>query len=1029
MAFDSGRLNRLRYLFGPGHEKWPNADFGLMLAAELDWRVGYANIDPVPVPSLPSVAHRGFIGKTPAVLFATEFSDSDLPVHEIASYAYQSSIEWGLVTNRAKTVVFNSHWSKNRDWFQLPFGWESPESLAELLSAFTPDGVQKGTLEATARRFLVEDDRLSPVDDALVDLLDAWRDEAFESAASEDGIDEAVQTLFSQLFILRAIEDRGLAPAVPSIGGVLRPGAVADLDALHAVFTAARNDVQSDLFDEHPYLRLPPFIVGGIIRDLYRPATLPIEKFKYNFAWITADVLGRAYEKYLSSIIVARPKADRQMSMFGEPRRESKRVSRRREGGVYYTPHFVVQYLTKRCIEQHFRRNPLTYAHNTAEYRLPKIVDPSCGSGSFLTAAVDVLIARLKTVRPAERWGRRLVEDRCIVGVDKDPRAVRLAQLSVWLRLAEEPDPLPLPSLKHTIRVGDSLSAAAWEGLPGSFDIALGNPPFIPAVVVGGREALERHYSVARGRFDLAHVFLELCDKKLGLGGLLGMVVPNRVFTSRDAAAVRSLLAHDFDMLTVVDFGSSGVFPDADTYVGLLVAEKVKPAAASRPRLRYMRVRAIPKRFPEYMLESADASGHEFQNSHVAAFHAPQPPADDFWYFLSPARRAARIAVEQDSVPLGDVAQVRQGIKTGANDLFVVEVLSWADRQCRVRNGLGDQALLETACLHPVVYGQGIQRYDLVRATRYVIYPYRDNKVIGPELLRREFPLLHQYFEANKEALLARRNIADRNKVWYELAEKRSINWLTSRKLLSRELAQESSFALDDDGATFLIGGVAVLPADDGTLEPLLAYLNSRFVTDYLAERAPEFASAFLKVEPQVLERLPVPNQLLKDEGIRSRLAGLAVEVCRAAGGEDDGRAERLDDQINGIIDEITGGRSSTPAAAPMPEWLTQAVILDSSGETPRAMDALYDGFDRLLAAGEFDHVNGLLNQLPLERISLSLMVGALSMTLPVASRSPARRAVFARAWSECELQGKNPKKILDGLREWSRTNGEGLPG
>lgn len=1020
-----GRIERLRHLFGPDHAKYPNADLGLALAAELEWSSGPANVDPRPVPGLGSVVRRGFIGKTPAVLFATDFSGGALAIREVASYAYQSSIEWGLITNRAQTVLFNSHWAKNRDWFQLPIAWDPPSHLSDLLSAFTPDGVQKGILDARARTLLVEDDRLSPVDDVLVDILDAWRDRAFETAQSDDEIDAAVQTLFSQLFILRAIEDRGLAPQLTPLSQLLQgPGADANLDLLGRLFDHAATAVQSDLFEERPFAMLPSTVVGGIIRDLYTPPHSAIKDFKYNFAWITADVLGRAYEKYLSSIIIARPKRDRQMSMFEEPLRESRRVSMRKESGVYYTPNFVVQYLTKRCLEQFFRIHPLVAGRDATPHRLPKVIDASCGSGSFLTATVDALITRLKRVRPTENWGRRIVTERCIVGVDKDPRAVRLAQLSVWLRLAEEPDPLPLPSLKQNIVAGDSLEDGVWKTLPDCFDIALGNPPFIPSVAVENRSFLERTFAVARGRFDVAHLFLELCDRKLGAEGLLGMVVPNRLFTSRDAGTVRAMIANDFDLLTVIDFGSSGVFADASTYVGVLVALKAGRIAI-RPRLRYMRVAAIPERFPEWMLECADASEHEFTNSHVTAFNTSQPPRDDFWYFISPAKRAARIALEQDSTPLGDLALVRQGIKTGANDIFVVEVLTRTERHWRIRNALGETFLLEPTLLHPVVFGSDIQRYELSDTPRYLIYPYRESGVIRPDDLATEFPLLNQYFHAYEDVLRSRRHDLGGHKFWYELARKRSLEWLKARKLLSRELAQESSFALDSLGSTFLIGGIVVQPADESLLEPLLAYLNSRFVTEYLGERAPEFRSAFLKLERQVLERLPIPNRLLTDPELQYQLTGHAVRLSDRDPGDDESY-QHDEDRVNHAIDAVVGGRGFAEHA--MPAWLAQAVAFDVDGDTARAMDVLYDGFDRALRSNP-DEVNELIGQLPLDRVSLQLMVGTLSITLPLAPRFQSRQRVFDRAWRECENTGRDPNRLLNGLREWSPVNGEGTSG
>jgi hypothetical protein len=66
----------------------------------------------------------------------------------------------------------------------------------------------------------------------------------------------------------------------------------------------ASSQIQSELFDQIDFDIFPPFVLAGIIRDLYTPSHLPISDAEYNFSWIDADVLGRAYEKYLSTLLL-----------------------------------------------------------------------------------------------------------------------------------------------------------------------------------------------------------------------------------------------------------------------------------------------------------------------------------------------------------------------------------------------------------------------------------------------------------------------------------------------------------------------------------------------------------------------------------------------------------------------------------------------------------------------------------------------------------------------------------------------------
>ena len=119
-----------------------------------------------------------------------------------------------------------------------------------------------------------------------------------------------------------------------------------------------------------------------------------------------------------------------------------------------------------------------------------KVCDPAMGSGAFLVEACRALAARLveawarhpetEAGHPAdedeELHARRLVAQRCLYGVDKNPLAADLAKLSLWLAtLARDHE---FTFLDHALKSGDSLvgltqaqiAAAHWDtskpGLP-----------------------------------------------------------------------------------------------------------------------------------------------------------------------------------------------------------------------------------------------------------------------------------------------------------------------------------------------------------------------------------------------------------------------------------------------------------------------------------------------------------------------------------------------------------------------------------
>jgi hypothetical protein len=138
----------------------------------------------------------------------------------------------------------------------------------------------------------------------------------------------------------------------------------------------------------------------------------------------------------------------------------------RRRTGSHYTPRSLTEPIVRHALEPVFDR---IGAGATPEAVLDlKICDPAMGSGAFLVEACRQVGARLvlawshynaTPVLPPDEdvdlHARRLVAQHCIYGVDRNPRAVDLAKLSLWLAtLAADHE---FTFLDHALREGDSL--------------------------------------------------------------------------------------------------------------------------------------------------------------------------------------------------------------------------------------------------------------------------------------------------------------------------------------------------------------------------------------------------------------------------------------------------------------------------------------------------------------------------------------------------------------------------------------------
>lgn len=210
----------------------------------------------------------------------------------------------------------------------------------------------------------------------------------------------------------------------------------------------------------------------------------------------------------------------------------------RRRAGAHFTPRSLSSSVVARALE----------ALGAPRAERAEVCDPALGGGAFLCEALRQLAGPLST--PGER--RRVAQR--LAGIDRDPRAVEVARLALWLEVGDTSMPLDEAGRLH---VGDALledGASFVEGSPpsrarpwsqlllggaaraaGGFDLVLGNPPFL-----GGKrlrtvhgdayaEALVRLHPGTSKNVDLAAHFLLSAYDALAEGGVVGFVVTNTI--------------------------------------------------------------------------------------------------------------------------------------------------------------------------------------------------------------------------------------------------------------------------------------------------------------------------------------------------------------------------------------------------------------------------------------------------------------------------------------------------------------------
>ncbi len=778
-------------------------------------------------------------------------------------------------------------------------------------------------------------------------------------------LDEATQRILDRLVFIRVVEDRQVEPAVVLRRYARLPDAY---QALCAEFRRMDAVYNGQLFAEHHSERLEVSdgLITRLIAGLYTSGGSP-----YRFDAFRADFLGEVYERFLG----------KHFEVSGRTAKLVDKPEVRHAGGVYYTPRWVVDHMVSAALE------PLLAGRRPEQVAELKVVDPACGSGTFLLGVFDRLIRwheQYYTDHPhrdpqshyADGLGRtRLSNDlkgRIVVnnvhGVDIDPQAVEVAQMSLYLRILEEETSATLnaqtrlfqgahlPSLARNVRAGNSLVETAdmpselttdfetrrhvnpfdWADPArgfgtvmtgrGGFDVVIGNPPYTRVQALrryhpDQAKLVEERYSTAASGFDLATVFtqrgLELLRPPARNRADSALTyITTRTFTETDAAAaLRALLATGGHVASVVDFGAGRVFPEAGAYTVVLTLR-----ARRQDRWRLTRVPDPPT-----ATSLAAALDDPVLNAEING----QPPADEAWTLSLPAEDALLRRLGRDHPTLSAVSgdSIFQGVVTGADKIFRCADLGPdptdpTKRLVRPHSSAPGSPVLSLELVHlrPVLAGKSdFAPFKTTAAHERLILPYDASEpgarmaLIPFSRLEREAPAIAAWLRSNR-ALLAARQGDWTEANWHAYSARKNLEKFDGPKVLVPSMLDRLCATYDAGGHYFVnvsTGGygIGTDPASGADPEYVAALLNSTLLTWVLRRMSRAWRGGWFEARKGNLARLPVavPSTAVQQETV-ALYREVVAAVTAAANDPDDPDRARLAAVARRTFDHTVAG-------------------------------------------------------------------------------------------------------------------------
>jgi hypothetical protein len=338
--------------------------------------------------------------------------DDPDPAYQLRRYAWSAKLPLSVLTDFEEFAVYDCLTKPNHTdrasaarIMYLTYK-EYADHWDEIAQIFSKEAIQKGSFDKFAAK--AEGKRgTSTVDKEFLKEIESWRKNLATHIARQNRelgtaeVNFAVQRTIDRILFLRMCEDRGIEPygqllAIKNgrevyrrLGGLFEK---ADAKYNSGLFYFRQEKGRDELPDEMTLgLNVPDEPVGWILHRLYYPQP-------YEFSIIPPEILGNVYEQFLGKVIRITPA--RMVKIEDKP--EVKKA-----GGVYYTPEYIVDYIVKNTVGK------LCEGKTPKEISKLRILDPACGSGSFLLGAYTYLLNYYRdwyVANEAEKYTKQLYQ-------------------------------------------------------------------------------------------------------------------------------------------------------------------------------------------------------------------------------------------------------------------------------------------------------------------------------------------------------------------------------------------------------------------------------------------------------------------------------------------------------------------------------------------------------------------------------------------------------------------------------------------
>jgi predicted type IV restriction endonuclease len=835
---------------------------------------------------------------------SVNIKDAPAAAFQVRRYAWSAKLPLSIVTDFDELAVYDCRIKPDQndkaDKARIKYYTyrQYAEKWDEIAAIFSKDAILKGSFDKYAESNKTKRGT-AEVDSAFLAEIESWREMLARNIALRNSLtvrelNDSVQRIIDRIIFLRIAEDRGIED-YGALRGIVNGNNT--YSRLQELFYKADDRYNSGLFhfrhekdEAEPPDKLTTSLaiddkpLKDILKTLYYPDS------PYEFAVLPADILGQVYEQFLGKVI--RLTSDHRAVVEDKP--EIKKA-----GGVFYTPTYIVEYIVKNTVGK------LLEGKTPKKAESLRILDPACGSGSFLLGAYQYLLdwhlkwysenepgKWAKTKRPAlyKRQGgvwhlttteRKRILLNNIYGVDIDSQAVEVTKLSLLLKVLEdETDETlnrqrklfherALPNLGGNIKCGNSIigpdfydgkqmnllnteeaqrvNVFDWQAefpeifKAGGFDAVIGNPPYVRQELLVETKVYFQQHY--KTYHGVADLYVYFIEKGFNLlkKGGIYSVIVANKWMKTTYGEPLRLWLKAQHIDEITDFVDMPVFKGATTYTCILRIIRHEPHDS------FMATQVATLDFPSLL-------DYVSVNHYLVSLKALD---DKGWLLAKEGTQYLQTRLLSMGVPLKDFVKgkVYRGVLTGLNEAFVI------DKETRDRLIAEDYKSAEI--IKPFLVGKDIKRYQPIQCNRFVIFTRRGIDI-------RQYPAIEKNLSAFKSRLMPKPKdwqggVPNDKKwlgrkpgpyQWYEIQD--TVEYFAEFdevKILWPGISAEvTAFTLDESGYYGNDNNQLIVSGD----RYLLGILNSRLTRFLLSNICDKVQGGFYRLKIVYVQQLPI---------------------------------------------------------------------------------------------------------------------------------------------------------------------------